>query len=169
MTDVARARTDMEALYAELQPRLARILATNLEAPGWLIEDACQTAWGSLLISRPQLEPGTEIGWLATTATRVALRLLRRERRSEPIGEAVEPTRLDDYRQLAPGPEHTLEMRERIAEVRQLPVRQARMVLLHGFGYEYEEIAATTGDTRRTVQRQLTRARQRLAKFADEG
>lgn len=35
--------------------------------------------------------------------------------------------------------------------------------MLQGFGYAYEEIAAATGDSRRTVVRQLTRARQRLA------
>ena len=40
--------------------------------------------------------------------------------------------------------------------------------MLQGFGYEYEEIAAVTGETRRTVARQLTRARQRLTRLADK-
>ena len=166
MNDIT-AQRDTEALYAELHPQLVRLVAGNLEAPAWLIEDACQTAWGTLLISRPQLSPGTELGWLATTATRLALRLLRRERRTEPLAEPPEPTRLDDYRAATPGPEQALAMRERLAEVRRLPVRQQRIVMLSGFGYEYEEIAAVTGDSRRTVARQLMRARQRLARLED--
>lgn len=160
-------RRGTEALYAELHPQLVRIVAGNLEAPEWLIEDACQTAWGTLLISRPDLSPGTELGWLATTATRRALRLLRRERRTEPLAELPAPARLDDYRATTPGPEQALAMRERLAEVRRLPLRQQRIVMLRGFGYEYEEIAAVTGDSRRTVARQLMRARQRLARFED--
>ncbi len=170
MASVASSRKDyLEELYSELQPQLVRILLSNLQAPDCVIEDACQTAWGSLLIGRPELQPGSELGWLATTATRVALRLLRRERRDAPVAELPEPTSLDAYRSVTPDPQRTLEVRERIAEVRRLPVRQQRIVMLHGFGYEYEEIAAVTGDTRRTVARQLARARQRLAKLADEG
>ena len=65
-----------------------------------------------------------------------------------------------------PAPEQQLEMRERLAEIRALPVRQQRVVLLQGFGYEYDEIAAVTGESRRTVTRQLTRARRRLAALA---
>ena len=68
-----------------------------------------------------------------------------------------------------PAPSRALELRERLAEIRRLPVRQQRVVMLHGFGYEYEEIAAVTGETRRTVARQLTRARQRLARLAEQG
>ncbi len=159
---------DVEALYAELHLQLVRIVAGNLEAPEWVIEDACQTAWGTLLISRPELAPGTELGWLVTTATRLALRLLRRERRTEPWAELPAPARLDDYRTTTPGPEQVLAARERLAEVRRLPMRQQRIVMLRGFGYEYEEIAAVTGESRRTVARQLTRARQRLARLGDE-
>ena len=161
------ARRKMEALYSDLHPQLVRIVAGNLEAPEWLVEDACQTAWGTLLISRPDLAPGTELGWLATTATRLALRLLRREQRTEPLPDLPPPARLDDYRSTMPGPEQALAMRERLAEVRRLPVRQQRIVMLRGFGYEYQEIAAVTGDSRRTVARQLTRARQRLARLED--
>ena len=37
-------RARVASLYAELQPQLRRILATNLTAPDWLYEEACQTA-----------------------------------------------------------------------------------------------------------------------------
>jgi DNA-directed RNA polymerase specialized sigma24 family protein len=33
---------------------------------------------------------------------------------------------------------------------------------MQGFGYDYREIAARTGSTRRTVDRQLSQARRRL-------
>jgi DNA-directed RNA polymerase specialized sigma24 family protein len=65
-------------------------------------------------------------------------------------------------------PHRALELRERLAEIRRLPARQQRLVMLQGFGYEYEEIAAATGDSRRTVMRQLTRARQRLAVLGEQ-
>ncbi len=169
MSGAVSSRKDyLEALYSELQPKLVRILINNLQAPNCVIEDACQTAWGTLLVGHQELQPGSELGWLATTATRVALRLMRRERRYEPVAELPEPARLDDYRSATPDPQRTLEMRERIAEVRRLPIRQQRIVMLHGFGYEYEEIASVTGDSRRTVHRQLARARQQLARLDDD-
>jgi RNA polymerase sigma factor (sigma-70 family) len=156
-----RARR-LEALYADLQPQLMRILVSNLQAPEWLLDEACQAAWGSLVCQAGEPATGGELAWLSTTATRAALRMLRRERFTELDEELPAPVRLDDHR-AEPDPHHALELRERLAEIRRLPVRQQRVVMLQGFGYEYEEIAAATGDSRRTVMRQLTRARQRLA------
>lgn len=155
-----------EALYTELQPQLERILGSNLGAPPWLIEEACQIAWG-LLLQGPA-PAGRELGWLSTTATRAALRLLRRERLAGPYQEPEEPVSLEDRRAPEPEPEHAFELRERLAEIRRLPVRQQRVVMLHGFGYEYAEIAAVTGETRRSVARQLTCARRRLVLLAQE-
>lgn len=152
----------LESLYGRLQPQLARILATNLEAPEWVIDEACQAAWSALLAHAPELAAGRELGWLSTTATRTALRILRRERYADPHDELPEPVMLADRRAAEPGPERAVELRERLAEIKRLPVRQQRVLMLHGFGYEYEEIAAFTGDSRRTVMRQLSRARQRL-------
>ena len=37
---------------------------------------------------------------------------------------------------------------------------------MHGFGFGYEEIAERTGDSRRTVERQLRRAREHLRVLA---
>jgi RNA polymerase sigma factor (sigma-70 family) len=155
-------------LYRELQPQLVRILASNLPASDWVIDDACQTAWSSLLERRDAVMPGSELGWLSTTATREALRLLRCERNAEPYEQLRSPTVLAESRRSEPAPEQRLELQERLAEVRQLPVREQRVLMLHGYGYEYDEIAAVTGETRRTVARQLARARQRLLRLADE-
>lgn len=152
----------LHELYSELQPQLVRILTSNLQAPAWIVDDACQTAWSSLLEHRGGLAPGGELGWLSTTASRAALRLLRGEGKAGSFEEPPSPDYLDALRVRQPDPERSLELRERLAEVKQLPLRQQRVVMLHGFGYEYDEIAAVTGETRRMVARQLVRARQRL-------
>jgi RNA polymerase sigma factor (sigma-70 family) len=167
MTQYSTRARRLEALYADLQPQLMRILVSNLQAPEWLLDEACQAAWGSLLCHAAPPITGGELAWLSTTATRAALRLLRRERLTESHDELPAPVRLDDHRVEA-DPHRTVELRERLAEIRRLPVRQQRVVMLQGFGYEYEEIAAATGDSRRTVMRQLTRARQRLAALAEQ-
>jgi RNA polymerase sigma factor (sigma-70 family) len=102
--------------------------------------------------------PGSELGWLATTATRVALRHLRAARRQVSLDDG----HLLRIGAVAPGPEQTVELRTRLAAVQQLPVRQRRMVWMHGLGFGYDEIAARTGDSRRTVERQLLRAKRHL-------
>ena len=59
-----------------------------------------------------------------------------------------------------------VEDREQLKLVRQLPERQQRILWLQGLGLSYEEIAAYTGDTPRTVQRQLLRGRRRIRELA---
>jgi RNA polymerase sigma factor (sigma-70 family) len=156
-------RPQPETTFAELAPRLQRIVARNVRAPEPLIEDACQIAWSHWVTHRDRVAPGSVLGWLITTATREALRLLRCESRqvtlSEHPGSAGEVINLPVR---VPGPEEVVEFRERLAEVRRLPVRQRTAVWMQGLGYDYNEIAAQTGDTRRTVERNLARARRGL-------
>lgn len=166
MTDALEVDV-VSGLYRSLQPQLMRILRSNLQAPEWVIEDACQIAWGALIEHGETVTPGGELGWLSTTAAREALRLLRRERLTQSYEQLPQPVQLAGFR--APAPEQQLELRQRLADIRALPVRQQRVLMLQGFGYEYEEIAAVTGETRRTVARQLTRARQRLLRPAQGG
>jgi DNA-directed RNA polymerase specialized sigma24 family protein len=156
-------RPPLADLYAELAPQLERIVSANVRATSTVLEEACQTAWAWLIAGRDSLTPGTELGWLATSATREALRLVRAQRRElsleqeqEAEGELLELV-------LAPGPERVVEVRERLAEVQRLPPRQQRLVMLQGFGYRYSEISAVTGDSCRTIDRQLIRARRKLA------
>src|SRR5690348_3592790 len=106
MTSEATHGELMDDLFDQLQPQLVRILASNLQAPEWVIDDACQTAWSTLLQHRGAVAPGGELGWLSTTATRAALRLLRRERSAEPQEEPSGLVYLTDFRDPAPGPEH---------------------------------------------------------------
>ena len=161
--DPGNGISELSELYEELAPTLERIVASNVQATRTLVEEACQSAWAGLLQHRRKLIPGTELGWLATTATREALLLMRLQRRDlsleaerEAEGEVLELA-------FAAGPEETVDIQERLAEVRQLPARQHRIVMLQGFGYRYEEIAEVTGDSPRTVERQLLYARRRLA------
>jgi len=163
MLEADSSSLSLSALYAQLSPELERIVSANIRADAALLEEACQIAWAGLVANRDRLVPGTELGWLATTATREALKLARTERRElsldaeeEAEGELLELA-------LTPEPQQVIELRERLAEVRQLPARQQRLVMLHGFGYRYEEIALVTGESRRTVERQLLRAKRRLA------
>jgi len=153
----------MDELFAELQPQLWRILAAKLRVSHAIREDACQTAWSLLLTFRESLAPGSELGWLLTTATRHALKLRRLQLEVERFDEGAQRAELERYHPATPGPERALEIREHLAQIRELPVRQRRLVWLHGLGYGYVEIAAATGESTRSVERQLRRAYRRLA------
>ena len=47
--------------------------------------------------------------------------------------------------------------------------RQLQMIALQPWGLSYEQIAARTGNSRRTVERQLVRARAKLAEALASG
>lgn len=162
MLDAHSDRPALGPLYAELAPQLLRIVSNNLTAPEGVVEDACQMAWGSFLQTREPIARGAELGWLVTTATRQALRHLRVLRNEVSFEEQGEQSDLDAQISAVPGPARTVELRERLAEIHQLPVRQQRMLWMHGLGYDYGEISDLTGDSRRTVERQLLRAKRRL-------
>jgi len=168
-TDKTPPATDHPAvalLYADLAPSLRRIVASNVAAPSTVVEDACQVAWSRMLTQRAEIRAGAELGWLVTTATRVMLRTLHARRREvsyEAEAEAGELWRCVDPRQRA---ELRSELSERLGELRALTPRQRRMLYLQGIGYDYAEIAARTGDSKRTVERQLLRGRRRLRQAA---
>jgi RNA polymerase sigma factor (sigma-70 family) len=155
----------LETIYPELAPQLEKIVVSNLGLTDAILEEACQVAWGKLALRRSEVEPGHELGWLATTAIRAALQLMRAGRGEVSLDDG-QHQRLVELGAVAPGPEFATEAHDRLAAVLQLPVRQRRMVLMHGFGFGYEEIAERTGDSRRTVERQLRRARERLGVLA---
>ena len=164
-------RPDQRARVADLYPQLAeqlrRIVATNLRAPDWLYEEACQAAWEALLRHSDQVRPGSELSWLSTTATRSALRALRHERATSSsvpdIGHIAAGHAKLACATPRPEADQACELHERLAGLSNLPDRAQRILLLHGFGYDYEEIAQATGCSPRTVTRQITRARRRLS------
>lgn len=159
-------RRGVALLYAELAPNVRRIVASNLAAPSGVVEDACQVAWSRLITHRAEVRDGAELGWLVTTATRVMLRTLHARRREvsyEIEAEAGELWQRVDPRQRA---DLRSELSDRLGELRALTPRQRQLLSLRGIGYGCAEIAARTGDSERTVERQLIRGRRRLRQAA---
>jgi RNA polymerase sigma factor (sigma-70 family) len=155
----ANAQREIGQLYTELAPQLRRILGTNVQAPDWLLDDACQMAWEALLVQSEPVDPAHALGWLATTARRRALRLLKRsavELCLDASGHA------EPIFGVSPDPAQAAEFWERLGQVRRLSRRQQRIVWMQSLGFDYAEIAAETGETRRSVERQLMTARRRL-------
>jgi RNA polymerase sigma factor (sigma-70 family) len=159
--DPNEAVDDFAGLYGELADQLRQIVRISIRAPDALIEDACQIAWSRLLRSWGTVRQEAALPWLATTATRVALRLAKRSARELSLDELCDgETDLADPATL--GPEQLVELRARLEEIRALPERQQRLVWLQGLGFTYAEMADRTGDSRRTVERQLMRAKRAL-------
>ncbi len=153
-------------LYERLSRRLEQIVRTDVRAPEPVVEDACQFAWGSLLAHATRVRAEAALSWLATTAVREAWRLMRTRERDVPLESndlagsgSREPTS-------AVMTEALVEDRELLKLIRELPERQQRILWLRGLGLSYEEIAAYTGDTPRTVDRQLRRGRRRIRELA---
>ena len=161
-----QARFDLTEQFERDTRRLHGLVARNIDAPPDVIEEACQIAWSRLHACGG--EPQSAFGWLATTAQRETLRLLRQRDRDLRLDDPEHGAAIIQLPARTSSPDRLTEFRERLAEIHQLPVRQQRMVWLQGFGYGYEEIAEVTGDSRRTVERQLTRAHQRLRAVGPE-
>jgi RNA polymerase sigma factor (sigma-70 family) len=146
---------EIEELYCELAPQLRRVLKANLQVPEYVLEDACQVAWTTLLADPGQVDRPRMLSWLATTARREALTMLKRsEIELRAASGCTQPEPMDPHR--------AAEFWERMGQVRRLSRRQQQIVWMQGLGFRYEEIAAETGETRRSVQRQLLAARKRL-------
>jgi RNA polymerase sigma factor (sigma-70 family) len=152
------AALEFGQLYAELGPQLRRVLGMNLQAPDWLLDDACQMAWEALLHQSGSVDRAHMLGWLATTARRHALRLLRRTQ----VEMCLDSGQAEAAFGVSPDPHQSAEFWERLGQVRRLSRRQQRMVWMQSLGYAYAEIAAETGETRRSVERQLREARRHL-------
>ena len=165
-TDPAALRGDEATLFAAHDERLRRAVRHAVHGPDTLVEDACQTAW--LILLRVQPERATVFGWLVAVATHEAWRLSAADRRGCPLTRP-DDTQLDGLTRAhhEPDPAHTalarLHARMRLRAVGEaLTERQRRLIALQAIGCSYAELAALTGDTPRTVDRQLARAKRRL-------
>ena len=165
---------DIARLYREEAVRIRKLVRAQVVASSALVEDACQVAWCRLLIHRTRVRRASARAWLVQVAVHEALKAIARERR-EPSLEAMQEgdRRADLGPEVEPAiastPTPTLvedlvEQRARLDSVRTLPDRQRRLVWLQSLGLSYREMAGETGMTRRTVERQLMRARVSLAK-----
>jgi RNA polymerase sigma factor (sigma-70 family) len=146
---------DFDRLYCALAGPLERIVRFEVPACDAVVDDACQIAWLQLLGHADTVRNSSALSWLATTAIHEAHRLLRRAERDLPLEETIVAA-------VAPGPEESVEFRERLASLRRLPERQQRMLWLRGLGLSYADIAVSTGCTRRTVERQVLRAQRAM-------
>lgn len=153
---------DVGELYGSLAPRLEQIVRLDVRASDAVIEDACQFAWCRLLHHSHRVHRETVMAWLARTAVHEAFKLLRRDRRELSLDASLEDGAEPVVALATLTPQELLEHRERIREVSRLPARQQRVVWLHALGLSYAEMAAHEGCTRRTVDRQLLRARQAI-------
>jgi RNA polymerase sigma factor (sigma-70 family) len=164
---------DVARLYAEEAVRVRRIVRMSVTAPPAVIEDACQVAWCRLLIHRARLRRESARAWLVRVAVREALKSIQRERRERSLEALLEQggrsvaSGSTDTGMALPAPaliEDLVEQKNRLESIQLLPERQRRLMWLQGLGLSYREMAGETGMTRRTVERQLMRARSSLAK-----
>jgi RNA polymerase sigma factor (sigma-70 family) len=156
---------DEAQLYRSFAARLEHMVRNQVHAPPEVIEDACHHAWTQLINHGDGVNRDAAFSWLATTALRHAWKLNRREHRdlsleatADKLGELPLPSPL-------PEPSQRLEVHEQLRELGDLPERQRRFIWLRAFGLSYVEMAAYTGDTVRTVERQIARASERIRRL----
>jgi DNA-binding CsgD family transcriptional regulator len=153
---------DEAELYRTLGPRLEGIVRAQVSAPAEVVEDACHHAWTNFINHSETVERDTALAWLVKTAVRQAWKLNSRERREASLEAAAEPV------SQLPGPDERIELRERLEELGTLSERQRRLVWLRAVGLSHVEMAAYTGDTVRTVRRQILRATDRMRELHAE-
>lgn len=142
------------AFYTLKAAELQRAIRRAISGPDARVEDACSHAWCQLLSHDEVTLDARGFSWLYVVALHEGYRLGDRARREVTI----------DSTERLPGREtsdRTLH-RERVALVRSLPARKRELVVLQGAGFSYAEIARMTGNSLRTVDRQLRRAKKAI-------
>ena len=129
-----------------------------------VIDDACQFAWACLVAHCQRVRREAALSWLATTAVREALRLLRRDGRDAVARGDVRRGRRRRPRRRLPRDPMSSSSGSSAWRDPLPPVRQQRLLWLQGFGLSYAEIASHEACTTRTVERQLLRAKATLAR-----
>lgn len=148
---------DETQLYRDLNHRLKQLVRASVTAPDHVIDDACSHAWLQLLRHQPRRD--TVLPWLTKVAVREVWRIMRREARDASLDAMPENS---VRRGTAIDLELQLDARDALHTVARLPSRQHRYLALLIAGYSYDEIAAATSASHRTVDRQLARARKAL-------
>jgi RNA polymerase sigma factor (sigma-70 family) len=151
---------EVAELYRALSKPLERVVRSDVHAPAFVIEDACQFAWARLVHHRGRVRRETAFSWLVKTALHEAFKLIRRADRELSLEAEIEAGH--DTADDRPGPLDLYERRERLGTLGSLSARQQRLLWLYGLGLTYTEIATRDGCTPRTVERQLQRARATL-------
>jgi RNA polymerase sigma factor (sigma-70 family) len=163
---VERERGDVaevEALYACSAGLVEGQVRSGVTAPEAVIEDACQVAWTRLLDHADRISRDRAVAWVITTAVHEAFKLTRRSARELSLEHMADATGDLHARQTARPADEVVESRLRLGLLDALPERQQRLLWLQGVGFDYREMASRTDATVRTVERQLAKARRRLA------
>ena len=152
---------EVAALFARDAVRVRRLVRLSVSAPDAVVEDACQVAWMRLVSDPSRVGAAAATNWLVRVAVREAMRGARRTARDLSLEQVVDQ-RGDAGQPGGATAEEIAEQRGRLDAIGRLPERQRRLVWLRGLGFSYREMAGETGDTVRTVERQLDRARVNL-------
>jgi DNA-directed RNA polymerase specialized sigma24 family protein len=160
-------RGDEDRLYRQHHRDLRRAVARVVCAPRELIEDACQTAWATLLRTQP--DRYAIFAWLRVVAIHEAYRLAAIDRRAWHL----ERLNIDEHdsQELIADPrtlDEAVEALEALRMLASLPERQRSDLTLKVSGYSYEEIRALTpGRTFTNVNKSLVKARTRIRRTRD--
>jgi len=157
-------RGDEAELFARFHDTLLRAVARQASAPAVVIEDACAFAWAQLLRYQPQRD--NIAGWLVTVAVREAWKLSARQR-AELSDELEQHDRYAHLEEIGAALDGQIAAREALRAVAELPERQRHLLARQAAGLSHE-IAAETGDSWRTVDRQLGRARAQIREAGGE-
>jgi RNA polymerase sigma factor (sigma-70 family) len=161
-TTSTHTETTAAVLFRQLQPRLRTQVGWIVRTSSENIEDACAFAWLQLL-RNPPAEDAT-YNWLLKVAIRKALKLNLQSRRTRSLDadpHSDDRLELSDERRDLRLRIDVLDAMAAVAEAN-LTARQREILALQVVGFGYDEIASITGDTIRTVERQLLRAREKL-------
>jgi RNA polymerase sigma factor (sigma-70 family) len=158
---------DIANLYRALGRRLERIVGSGVPAPD-VVDDACQFAWTQLVSRRDRVSHESALTWLTTTAVREAFRLIQRSERELSRDALLEALGECALFGMATGADEWFETRGRLLGLAGLPARQQRLLWLRAMGFSYAEMAAHEGCTRRTVERQLLRAKGAIGLIASQ-
>jgi RNA polymerase sigma-70 factor, ECF subfamily len=167
MADPALPHPDLVAAIPRLR-RYARVLTGDSSRADDLVQDTLARAWEK----RALWQAGTDLrAWLFTVMHNVFINqraLARREARNVSLDADSEP---GEVWQIAvrPTQQAHVELREVLQQLGRLPAEQREVLVLAAVEeMKYEEIAAVLDIPVGTVMSRLSRAREKLRRFAAE-
>lgn len=166
-------RDQVGAFFAANAGRLRAIVAGNADNTYDVVDDACATAWTTLVRRHDITLDARGFSWLATTAIRQAWRLHRARAEEAPTGTFQGDTHGHDDNDV-PEPADTLAVdtesqaldriqhADDVAAFRTLKPRERQALYLKALGYTYGQICDLTGFTYTAVNRYITEGRRAL-------